>query len=127
MKIGARKAMSALVSVTLLLAGCGGGADTATTTGPDAGGTTSTSAVVEETTTTVRETTTSATTTAGEQGASIEDIPAECVAEIAAILQVFEPAVEGIDWETATIEDHLQVMMTLASASIADTSGCENV
>jgi hypothetical protein len=128
MRMGARKTMSALVLTTLLLAACGGGAgDTATTAASDAGETTSTAAVVEETTTTVAPTTSPATetTTAGEQAASIEDIPAECVAEIAAILQVFEPAVEGIDWETATIMDHIQVMTSLSGTSIGDTPACE--
>ena len=126
MRMGARKAMSALVLTTLLLAACAGGAgDTATTTGPDADGTTT--SVVEDTTTTVAQTTTTATetTTAGEQGASIEDIPPECMAEIAAILQVFEPAVEGIDWETATIMDHIQVMTSLSGTSIGETPSCE--
>ncbi|HWL49275.1 MAG TPA: hypothetical protein VNT92_05310, partial [Acidimicrobiia bacterium] len=131
MKVGIRKALSALVPVTLLLAGCGGGANTATSTGPDAGGSTSTFAVDEETTTTVAQTTTTTTaettTTAAEQGADVEDIPPECVAEISGILQVFEPAVEGIDWENATIDDHLQVMTTLAGTSIGDTAACENV
>ena len=129
MKVGIRKALSALVPVTLLLAACGGGADTATTIDPDPGGTTS--AVVEETITTVAQATTTTTaettTTAAEQGAGIEDIPPECLAEISGILQVFEPAVEGIDWQNATIDDHLQVMMTLAGTSIGDTAACENV
>ncbi|MDF2729525.1 MAG: hypothetical protein K0T01_1311, partial [Acidimicrobiia bacterium] len=95
-----------------------------------AGGATST-AVVEQATTTVAETTTTATaestTIAAEQAAGVEDIPPECVAEIAAILQVFEPAVEGIDWENATIMDHIQVMTSLAGNSIGDTAACENV
>ncbi len=130
MRMGVRKAMSALVLTTLLLAGCGDDAgNTATTTGPTAGEATSTSAVVEETTTTVAQTTTTraeTTTTAAEQ-AGVDDIPPDCVAEIAAILQVFEPAVEGIDWETATIDDHIQVMTSLAGTSIGDTAACENV
>ena len=75
-----------------------------------------------QTTTTRAET----TTTAAEQ-AGVDDIPPDCVAEIAAILQVFEPAVEGIDWETATIDDHIQVMTSLAGTSIGDTAACENV
>jgi hypothetical protein len=127
MKVGIRKALSALVPVTLLLAACGTG--TGTTTGPDAGGTTS--SVVDETTTKVAQTTTTTrvetTTTAAEQAAGVEDIPPECVAEISAILQVFEPAVDGIDWQNATIDDHLEVMMTLAGTSIGDTAACENV
>ena len=131
LKAGFRKAMSASILMTLMLAACGGGAgDTATTTGPDAGGTTSTRCrrrghhhVAETTTTATAET----TTTAAEQGASIEDIPPECLAEISAILQVFEPAVEGIDWETATIMDHIQVMTSFAGTSIGDTAACENV
>jgi hypothetical protein len=129
MKVGIRKLLSALIPVTLLLAGCGNAADTATTTGPDAGGATSTSLVVEETTTVAETTTTTkaVTTTDAEQGAGIEDIPPDCVAEISAILQVFEPAVAGIDWENATIDDHIQVMMTLAGTSIGDTAACENV
>jgi hypothetical protein len=130
MKAAIRKLLSALIPMTLLLAGCGNAADTATTTaGPDAGGATSTSVVVEETTTVAETTTTTkaATTTAAEQGAGLEDIPPDCVAEISAILQVFEPAVEGIDWENATIDDHIQVMTTLAGTSIGDTAACENV
>ena len=128
-KAGIRKALPLSIVMTLVLAACGGGAETATTTGPDAGEGTSTSAVVEETTTTVAQTTTTATetTTAAEQGAGIEDIPPDCVAEIAAILQVFEPAVEGIDWENATIDDYIQVMTSLAGTSIGDTTACENV
>jgi len=126
-----RKAGTALTLMSLLLAGCGGGTNTATTSDPDAGGTTSTFALVEETTTTVAQTTTTTaaemTTTATEQGAGVEDIPPECVAELSGILQVFEPAVEGIDWENATIDDHLQVMMALAGTSIGDTAACENV
>ena len=128
LKAGFRKAMPVSVVMTLMLAACSGGAgDTATTTSPDA----SRSTAVEQATTTVAETTTTATvestTTAGEQGASIEDIPPECLAEISAILQVFEPAVEGIDWETATIMDHIQVMTSLSGTSIGDTAACENV
>jgi len=129
MRMGVRNAMSALIPLTLLLAACAGGAgDTGTTTGSDADGTTT--SVVEETTTVAETTTTAAaetTTTAAEQAAGVEDIPPECVAEIAAILQVFEPAVEGIDWETATIMDHIQVMTSLAGTSIGDTAACENV
>lgn len=128
LKAGFRKAMPVSVVMTLMLAACSGGAgDTATTTSPDA----SRSTAVEQATTTVAETTTTATaestTTAGEQGASIEDIPPECLAEISAILQVFEPAVEGIDWETATIMDHIQVMTSLSGTSIGDTAACENM
>jgi hypothetical protein len=130
LKAGFRKAMPVSVVMTLMLAACSGGAgDTATTTGPDASRATST-AVVEQATTVAETTptgTAESTTTAGEQGASIEDIPPECLAEISAILQVFEPAVEGIDWETATIMDHIQVMTSLSGTSIGDTAACENV
>lgn len=131
MKVVIRKVLCTLIPMVLLLVACGGGTDTATTTGPEAGGATSTSAVVDQTTTTAAPTTTTTraetTTTVAEQTAGIEDIPPECVAEISAILQVFEPAVEGIDWESATIDDHIQVMMSLASSSIGDTAACENV
>jgi hypothetical protein len=130
MRTVARNVMSALVPLTLLLAACAGGAgETGTTTGSEANGNTSTSVVAEATTTVARTTSTTAetTTTAAEQAAGVEDIPPECVAEIAAILQVFEPAVEGIDWENATIEDHIQVMTSLAGTSIGDTAACENV
>lgn len=72
-------------------------------------------------------TTTAGTTTAAEQGASIEDIPPECIAVISELLTTFEPAVKDVDWERGTIDDHLQVMVALASASIGDTTGCENV
>lgn len=34
---------------------------------------------------------------------------------------------KDVDWERATIDDHLQVMVALASASIGDTTWCENV
>jgi hypothetical protein len=129
LKAGFRKAMAVSVVMTLMLAACAGGAgDTATTTGSAAEGTTT--SVVEEATTVAETPTTAATettTTAGEQGASIEDIPPECLAEISAILQVFEPAVEGIDWETATIMDHIQVMTSLSGTSIGETAACENV
>jgi hypothetical protein len=130
MRMRVRIAVSALLPLTLLLlAACAGGAgDTGTTTGSDSDRTT-TSIVEETTTTTVAETTTTAaaetTTTAGEQAAGVEDIPPECLAEIAAILQVFEPAVEGIDWETATIMDHIQVMTSLSGTSIGETAACE--
>jgi hypothetical protein len=130
LKAGFRKAMPVSIAMTLMLAACAGGAgDTATTTGPDAGGATSVSVVVEEATTVAETTTTTkaVTTTAAQQAAGIEDIPPDCVAEISAILQVFEPAAEGIDWENATIEDHIQVMTTLAGTSIGDTAACENV
>ena len=131
MRMGVRNAMSALIPLTLLLAACAGGAgETGTSAGSDASGTTSTS-VVEDATTTLAATTTTAmaetTTTAAEQAAGVEDIPPECLAEISAILQVFEPAVEGIDWETATIMDHIQVMTSLSGTSIGDTAACENV
>jgi hypothetical protein len=128
LKVGFRKALPIAIVMTLLLGGCGSGADTTTTIGPDASGSTST--VVEETTTVAETTTTTGaetTTTASEQVAGVEDIPPECVAEISAILQVFEPAVEGIDWENATIDDHLQVMMALAGTSVGETAACENV
>ena len=129
MRTGVRNAMSALIPVVLLAACAGGAGDTATTTGSDADVTTSTSVAEEATTTTVAETTTTAaaetTTTAAEQAAGVEDIPPDCVAEIAAILQAFEPAVEGIDWETATIMDHIQVMTSLSGTSIGDTAACE--
>jgi hypothetical protein len=127
MKVGIRKLLSALIPMTLLLAACANAADTATTAGAGAGGATSTSVVVEETTTVAETTTTTkaVTTTAAEQGAGIEDIPPDCVAEISAILQVFEPAVEGIDWENATIDDHIQVMTSLSGTSIGDTAACE--
>ncbi|MGH3668558.1 MAG: hypothetical protein ACRDU7_09715 [Acidimicrobiia bacterium] len=124
LKAGFRKAMPVSIVMTLMLAACSGGAgDTATTTGPDASGATSTTTVAETATSATAE----STTTAGEEGPSIEDIPPECLAEISAILQVFEPAVEGIDWETATIMDHIQVMTSLSGTAIGDTAACENV
>ena len=58
---------------------------------------------------------------------SVEDIPPDCLAAISGLLQVFEPAVENVDWEQATINDHLGVMMALSSASVPDTSVCEDV
>ena len=121
--------------MTLVLLGCGGGAGETTTTidagvsatttlRSGAGETSTTLSLGGDATTTVPE----VTTTADDgSGVGIEDIPAECVAMISEVLNAFEPAVEGIDWDTATIDDHLQVMMSLASVSIGDTTGCEDV
>lgn len=121
--------------MALILLACGGGAGESTTTiddgasatttlGSDVGETSTTLALGGDATTTMPE----VTTTADEGTAvGIEDIPAGCVAMISEVLNAFEPAVEGIDWETATIDDHLQVMMSLASVSIGDTTGCEDV
>jgi hypothetical protein len=121
-----------IVLLALTVVGCGGGtAETSSTVGPDAGASTTTATDGQETTSTVASATTTAapssTTTVKEDGVSIEDIPPECVAVISEVLGAFEPAVKDIDWETATIDDHLAVMMSMASVSIGDTSGCEDV
>jgi len=121
-----------VVLLALTVFGCGGGtAETTSPVGPDAGASTVAAAGGQETTSTVASATTTAapssTTTVKEDGVSIEDIPPECVAVISEVLGAFEPAVKDIDWETATIDDHLAVMMSMASVSIGDTSGCEDV
>jgi hypothetical protein len=129
------KTLILLCSTTLVVLGCGGGAgettitiddeaSATTTVGFGAGETSTTLDLGGDATTTVPE----VTTTADEgSGVGIEDIPPECVAMISEVLNAFEPAVEGIDWDTATIDDHLQVMMSLASVSIGGTTGCEDV
>ncbi len=126
-----RKALSVSLVLAMILAGCGGGAeDTATTTTAEAGNASTSAAAVAESTTTLPPPTTTTTveettSTAAASEASIEDIPPECLAVMSEVLRAFEPAVKDIDWDTATIDDHLQVMMALAGTSIGDTTGCE--
>jgi hypothetical protein len=125
------KVLTVLVSVTLV--GCGGGAGGTTTTvggaegdsttTPSSGGETTSTTLVAAPTTTAP----TASTAADEGTVDIEDIPPACVDVIRELLLAFEPAVKDIDWEQATIEDHLQVITALAGVSIGDTSGCEDV
>ncbi len=129
------RASSLCLVVALILAACGGDpANISTTLGTVVGDTASTQPpVAEDTTTTVAAvatTTAPASTTTGVEagtGVGIEDIEPHCLAAIASILQTFEPVVRDIDWEDATIEDHLRVMTDLASASFVDTAGCDDV
>ena len=130
----ARGVRSVSLLMALLVAGCGGGAEGPDTTLGEAGTdpTTSVSTVPTTTATTSPTTTTTvaATTTTvsggGTAGVGLEDIPPECVAVMTALLQAFEPVVKDIDWETATIDEHLGVMMSMASVSFPDTSGCDD-
>lgn len=84
----------------LLLAACGGGdaADT-TAAAPEEGP--ATTAAPVDTTTTVADT----VATEDEETVSFGDIPAECVDAFVSYLQAIEPLVEGVDFETATMEE----------------------
>ena len=125
-----RKALSVSVVLAMTLAGCGGGTGDTATTSAEAGNASTSAAAAAESSTTLPLTTTTTvdqtTSTAAASEASIEDIPPECLAVMSEILKTFEPAVKDIDWDTATIEDYLQVMTALAGASIGDTSGCDD-
>ncbi len=112
----------ALLLGLLLASACGG--ETAATTTLTAATTTTTAPPVETTTTTLPITTTTAppTTTTEAEGLGIDDIPPECVAAIVAMLQIYEPVVSGVDWEHATIDDHINVVYGLAGSSIDDPS-----
>ena len=57
----------------------------------------------------------------------VEDIDPECLAAVASVLRTFEPVVEDVDWGNTTIEDHLQVMTDLGSATFEDTTECNAV
>jgi hypothetical protein len=48
---------------------------------------------------------------------------------VSALLALYEPHVSSIDWETATIEDHINVTLALAgsdTSSIPDATQCES-
>jgi hypothetical protein len=120
----------AVALVLVLVAGCGGAATTSTSLEAQTttlAATTDTASATTEAEATTTSAASSGTTSVAEGGVSIEDIPPECVAVISEVLGAFEPAVKDIDWETATIDDHLAVMMSMTSVSIGDTSGCEDV
>ena len=95
-----RRLLAGLIAATLVLAGCGGGdggADSSTTTADE----------VETPTTGAPVDTTVATTDDddGGQTVGIGDIPQECVDAFVAFLREMEPIVEGVDWESASLED----------------------
>jgi hypothetical protein len=127
-----RSALVLLLALALV-AGCGGGdADVSTTAdAADTGSTAGTTSAPP--TTSAPETTTtaaSATTQAldgGEMG--IDDVPESCVEVIRALLDIYAPHVGGVDWQTATIQDHIDLTMALAStdfSSLPDTTQCES-
>lgn len=124
--------MGRLRTVTLLavlLVACGGNGESVSTGANDgtAGPATSLAAEAGDSTTSTGATTTTAepATTTSTAGVGLEDIPPECTELITEILHIYEPAVSGIDWANATIEDHLQVIMALGSASIDDAGACD--
>jgi hypothetical protein len=121
-----RSALASTILVTLLAA-CGGDSAVTTTTA----GVTTSSAVVTTTTTTLPAVTSTTlpptTTTTTEAGFGIDDIPQACYDIIVELLQLYEPAVSGVDWENATIDDHFQLMIDLGGASIDSTEGCDDV
>lgn len=111
--------------VALVLAACGG-ATTAETTTTSSGSGDPTTTIAPTTTTTAATTTTTtvpATTTTDALG--LDDIPPECLAPLIEVLQIYEPAVSDVDWEHATIDDHIQVMFDLAGSSIDEPEECE--
>jgi hypothetical protein len=83
--------MRIAVLAALLVVGCGGG---------EAVTITSAAADVASTTTTVA--TTAATTDAGEETASLEELPEECVGFYVKYLQAIEPVAGGFDFVNAT-------------------------
>jgi hypothetical protein len=130
MKTGVRTAVSLLVLLALLSAACGGGAaGTSSTVDTGEDETTTQPGAADTTTTTLQATTTAEATTStpASGGVGIDDIPPDCLTALSGFLQSFEPAVEAIDWTNATIDDHLQVMMAMATASVGDMSACEGV
>ena len=115
-----RRHVLAVAFIAMMLAACGTKSADTNSADTEALDTTSSSLDGAANTTTTTEART--TTTVDEFG--VEDLTPECVAAIAAVLHAFEPAVKDIDWEHATIYDHLQVMTDLAGTTIGDTSAC---
>ena len=103
--------MRAIKGLTLILAlalvACGGGDSTDTTAEQEATttqGDATAPSVAPETTTTTDE-------SESEGSVSFDDMPAECVDALVAFLQAIEPALEGVDFNTATASD-LEAMGT---------------
>jgi hypothetical protein len=88
-----------LVALLLVLAACGGDDDDSSTTAGDPSATTSSTAGAAPTTTVVEDDDDN-----GEVG-SIDDMPEECRDLFVDYLRAIEPHVEGIDFDTATLED----------------------
>ena len=135
MKFGRCPFLAGPLAMVLMLVACGGEGVTSTTAGAVVDDSASTQpAIAADPTTTVggggatTSTAIATTTTTGDVRTAIgvEDIEPECLAAISSVLQTFEPAVSDVDWESATIEDHLQVMTDLASATFVDTAGCDD-
>ena len=105
----------------MLLAACGSKTDDAINTAAKESVDTTTADGAEDATTT-----TAAPTTTVDEGTGVEDLPPACIAEIKAVLLVFEPSVKDIDWEHATIDDHLMVMTSLAGSTMSETTSCED-
>lgn len=153
------RGLAAIGVAALALTACSGGDDddadattppatesaettTVTTTTPAASSTTAAS--TDAPTTTADTTTSSAApaTTAADDGsndddddmiivASIDDLPPECVALLGEFLQLIEPAVQDVDWDTATLGDFQAISDQLAADfDDMDTRelelGCEN-
>jgi|GEM_PF-696419 len=96
------------VVLALVLAACGGGEATDTTTADPGAATTTAGGGA----TTAAATPDATTTTVGDSGedddggtVSFEDVPAECVAAFVDYLQQIEPIVEGLDFESLTLEE----------------------
>jgi hypothetical protein len=117
--------------VLAIVAGCSsGGADVSTTAGgPDTDSTAG--ATTAPPTTSAPETTTTAapaTTEGGGGSVSIDDVPQSCVEVISALIGLYEPHMGDVDWQTATIEDHINLTLALAgtdASAIPDATQCQ--
>lgn len=130
----ARRALLALTAVSLTLAACGGGDEgdeVASATTAEAAATSTTTATTEAPATTEADdaaATTAAdddvaTTAAAEETGddsdaiiveSFDDMPQECRDLLGDFLRTIEPAVQGVDWQSATLGDFQKISEDLA-------------
>ena len=124
------RVLVALLASMALVAGCGGDRGEATTTSEAETATTSGETPTNaEPDTTAAPATTSAPPTTTSGGVGVDDIPESCREVIRAVLALYEPHVSAIDWETATIQDHIDVSLALAgsdTSAIPDPTRCES-
>lgn len=109
--------VSALV-MALMVAACGGGGEAeaeVTTTAADPGEATTTAAA--PTTTEAPAATVGEDTGGGGPKIDIGDIPQECIDAFVEFLQAIEPTVEGVDWETANLEEFERIANELETVT----------